>query len=194
MPIAEIVRWVVYAFNYPHTIDNGQGESLTFLRRIPTPEGDVLEVENTVQPAVGPPMHVHHFQEEALTVVEGRIGYQRKGEEPRFAGPGETVVFKPGEVHRFWNAGEGLLKCSGYIKPADSIEYFLSGIYAAQKKAGSLRPDMFEAAYLSRRYRSEFAMDEIPAFVQRFLFPVVILIGTLTGKYQKFADAPPPAR
>lgn len=194
MPIPKTVRWEVQASTYPHTIDNGQGERLTFLRRVPTPEGDVLEVENEVQPNVGPPMHVHHFQEEGLTVVEGRIGYQRKGEEPQFAEAGATVVFKPGEVHRFWNAGEGLLKCTGYISPADSIEYFLGGIYEAQKKAGSLRPDMFDAAFLARRYRNEFAMAEIPAFVQRFVFPVMVAIGNVTGKFRKFADAPPPAR
>jgi quercetin dioxygenase-like cupin family protein len=184
----------VHPLTYPHTIENGLGERLTFLRRVATPDGDVLEVENCVQPGVGPPMHVHHFQEEGLTVVHGRIGYQRKGEEPQFADSGATVVFRAGESHRFWNAGEDELKCTGYIKPADSIEYFLRGIYAAQKKAGSLRPDMFEAAYLMRRYRSEFGMDEIPAFVQRFVFPVVVVLGSLAGKYRKFADAPPPSR
>jgi quercetin dioxygenase-like cupin family protein len=40
-------------------------------------------------------MHVHNYQEEALTVQQGRIGYQRPGGPPRFAGPGETVVFEP---------------------------------------------------------------------------------------------------
>lgn len=181
-------------FSYPHTIDNGLGERLTFLRRVSTPEGEVLEVENSVQLGIGPPMHVHYYQEEALTVVQGRIGYQRKGEEPQFAEAGSTVVFKPREVHRFWNAGEDELRCTGYIRPPDSIEYFLGGIYAAQKKSGTLRPDMFESAFLMRRYRSEFGMDEIPAFVQKVLFPVVVAIGGLTGKYRKFADAPPPAR
>ena len=120
-------------FTYPHTIENGHGEKLTFLQRVQTPGGEVLEVENVVAPNVGPPMHVHYHQEEALTVVKGKIGYQRKGEPEQFAGVGETVVFKPGEMHRFWNAGEEDLHCKGYIKPPDSIEYFLRGIYNAQK-------------------------------------------------------------
>ncbi|HZH97479.1 MAG TPA: cupin domain-containing protein [Fimbriimonadaceae bacterium] len=181
-------------FSYPHTIENGMGERLTFLRRTQTPEGEVLEVENCVQPGVGPPMHVHYFQEEALTVVQGNLGYQRKGEEAQFASVGDTVTFAPGEMHRFWNAGEDELRCTGYVKPPDSIEYFLRGIYEAQKKSGSLRPDMMEAAFLMSRYRNEFGMDEIPPFVQRFVFPVMVLIGGATGKYKKFADAPPPAR
>ena len=181
-------------FTYPHTIDNGLGERLTFLRRVSTPQGEVLEVENSVQPGGGPPMHVHHHQEESLTVVQGRIGYQRPGEEPRYAGAGETVTFAPGEVHRFWNAGEGELRCTGNIRPPDSLEYFLREIYASQKRSGSMRPDPFDAAYLSWRYRDEFAMHEIPRFVQRFVFPVQVLIGRLLGKYRKYADAPEPVR
>src|SRR5665648_1300835 len=58
---------------YPHTIDNGAGERLTFLRRVQDSAGDRLEVENLVKPGSGPPMHVHHYQEEALTVEQGKI-------------------------------------------------------------------------------------------------------------------------
>ena len=100
-------------FSYPHTIDNGHGERLTFLRRVSTPEGEILEVESKVHPGSGPPMHVHYHQEEALTVVSGKIAYQKKGEQPQYAEAGETVVFKPGEVHKFWNAGEDELHLTG---------------------------------------------------------------------------------
>jgi quercetin dioxygenase-like cupin family protein len=180
-------------YTYPHTIENG-AESLTFLRRISEPDGDRLEVENCVKPGGGPPMHVHHYQEEALTIQQGRLGYQRPGEEPHFAEAGETVVFKAGEPHKFWNAGDNDLRCTGYIKPVDNIEYFLEKIYEAQKKTGGSRPDPFDAAFLTTRYRSEFAMLEIPGFVQRFIFPVQVAIGKLLGKYRKFADAPEPIR
>lgn len=179
-------------FSYPHTIDNGLGERLTFVRRTTTPEGERLEVENVVGPGAGPPMHVHWYQEEALTVQSGRIGYQRKGESPQFAGPGETIHFRAGESHRFWNAGTEELRCTGYIRPPDNIEYFLQGIYNAQRKSGVPRPDPFESAYLITRYRSEFAMDEIPALVQRIVLPMQVMLGHLLGKYRKFADAPPP--
>ena len=53
---------------------------------------------------------------------------------------------------------------------------------------------MFEAAYLIRRYRSEFVMLEIPALVQRLVFPILVTIGTLLGKYRRYADAPEPIR
>ena len=182
-------------YTYPHTIDNGGGgERLTFVRRVPGARGERLEAANVVEPGAGPIMHVHHYQEEALMVVEGRIGYQRPGEPARFAGPGETVTFRAGEAHRFWNAGEDVLRCKGYIEPADNIEYFLGAIFESQKHSGGSRPNLLDAAFLARRYRSEYRMVGIPAPVQRFVFPILVAIGGLLGRYKKYADAPEPVR
>ncbi len=181
-------------FTYPHTIDNGAGERLTFLRRVPGDRGDRLEVENVVAPGAGPPMHVHLHQDEALTVVEGRIGYERPGRPPRFAGPGETVVFAAGDAHRFWNAGDGDLRCTGYVEPADSIEYFLGEIYASVRRRGDGRPDPWDAAFLAHRYRGEFTMVAIPAPVRTFVLPLQVALGTLLGRYRKYAGAPEPVR
>ena len=179
---------------YPHTIENGAGERITFLRRVQGRAGERLEVENAVTPNAGPPMHVHHYQDEALTVKQGKIGYQRLGEPPRFGKAGETVAFKAGEAHKFWNAGQEELRCTGYIEPADNAEYFLTELYASTKRNGGGRPDPFDAAFLMRRYRSEFAMLEIPAAVQRLVFPVQVAVGRLLGRYRKYADAPEPVR
>ena len=126
--------------SYPHTIENGAGERLTFIRVVRDPAGAWLEVENTVKPGAGPPMHVHHRQEEALTVQEGRLAYQEPGEDARYAVEGETVVFKAGVPHRFWNPGSRDLRCRGYVRPADSLEYFLTEIYASQRRNGGTRP------------------------------------------------------
>ena len=93
-------------YTYPHTIDNGAGERLPFLRRVPESGGDRLEVENIVEPGAGPPMHVHHYQEEALTVQQGRLGYLRPGLPPQFAGPGDEQDLKTGPSARL---GSGLL-------------------------------------------------------------------------------------
>ena len=50
------------------------------------------------------------------------------------------------------------------------------------------------AENLLNRYKSEFAMLEIPGFVQKAIFPLVLFFGKLTGKDKKFADAPPPVK
>ena len=176
---------------YPTTIENGAGDRITFVRRVVGPAGDRLEVENALHPGGGLPMHVHHHQTEALTVREGRLAWQRPGEAPVFAGPGETVVFKPGEAHRYWNAGEAELRCTSIIAPAGNAEYFLSALYDSQKRHGGKGPGPFDTAFLASRFQDEFGMTVRP-LVRQLVFPLLLAIGSLFGKFDRFADAPRP--
>ena len=66
---------------YPRKIENGSGEALVFLGVVPDQGGDRLEVEVRAQPGAGPPMHVHYLQEEGMTVVTGKLGFQINGEQ-----------------------------------------------------------------------------------------------------------------
>ena len=177
---------------YPYTIDNGAGESLTFTGVVRDADGERVEADGFAKPGAGPPMHVHLLQEEAARVVAGRMGYQILGREPQFAGPGDLVVWPPGTPHRWWNAGDTDLRMTGWCKPPGNVEYFLGAIFASMKATGKNRPSIFDAAFLITTYRSEFAMLAIPAPVQRIIFPIAIAIGRLLGKYDKYADAPPP--
>jgi uncharacterized cupin superfamily protein len=179
-------------YPYPHTIDNGAGEQITFVGLVHKDDGEYLEVENRVKPGHGPIMHVHYHQDEALTVQQGKLGYLRAGEEPHYAGVGEQAVFKAGEAHRFWNAGQDDLICTGYATPPYNLEYFLTQLFDSTRRNGGKQPDPFEIAYLSTRYRSEFGVVTIPAFVQRTIFPILIMIGQMLGKYKRYADAPEP--
>ena len=175
----------------PHSIQNISGEKLTFLR-ISVKDGvEYLETEAEVQPNAGPPMHIHHKQDESMTVLSGKIGYQQLKAEKKYAGPGETVLFKAGVPHKFWNAGNEPLRLSGYVSPAYNIIYFLSQIYRSMNENGG-RPGMYDVAYLLHRYKSEFKMVAIPAPVQKLVFPVVLLLGNLRGKKKRFINAPDP--
>jgi quercetin dioxygenase-like cupin family protein len=180
---------------YPYTIENGAGEQLTFCGVVRDDnKGERLEAESRAQPGVGPVMHVHLMQEEVMVVKSGKVGYQIFGQEPRFASEGETAHFAPGVAHRWWNAGTTELRCTGWVKPPLNFEYFLTAIYESMKRNGGGRPDLFDVAFLLTRYRSEFGMIEIPMFVQRAFFPVLVAVGTALGKYRKFKDAPQPAK
>jgi len=181
-------------YTYPHTIENGAGERITFLRRVSGPTGDRVEGENVVSPGAGPPMHVHHLQHEVFTVQRGRMGYERLGEPPRFAEAGTTVPFKAGEGHRFWNAGDEDLVCTGYVEPADNVEYLLTEMFASAKRSGTGQPDPFDIAFLMTRYRSEFTPLAVPALVRSIMFPVLVAIGQALGKHRRFSDAPEPVR
>ncbi|HEX6063259.1 MAG TPA: cupin domain-containing protein [Longimicrobiales bacterium] len=181
-------------YDYPHTIENGHGERLTFRRRVRTPAGERVEGDNLIKPGAGPPMHSHHFQEEGFTVVQGRLGYQLLGESPQYAKAGESAVFPAGVPHRFWNAGDSDLICESYCSPPDNIEFFLTSIFDAQKRGQRGRPEIFAAAFLAWRYRSEYTLFDMPRLVQKIAFPAIVLVGTLLGKYRKFAQAPQPRR
>src|SRR6516225_2726417 len=119
---------------YPYAIDNGQGELLTFTGLTPGPDGVRLEVAGVAQPGAGPPMHVHYLQEEAARVERGRLGYQVFGGEERCAGPGEVVVWPAGTPHKWWNAGSEELHTTGWCSPPDSLEFFLSALFASTKE------------------------------------------------------------
>jgi quercetin dioxygenase-like cupin family protein len=178
--------------NYPKTIESGTGEQLTFLRKYVQNNVECLEAINSVQPGSGPPMHVHHLQDESITVVEGVLAGQVLGEEPRYFYPGETAFFARGVAHKFWNAGDTELKCTGFVSPVYNFEYFLTEIYRSTRESGKGRPGAFDAAYLLSRYRSEFDMLEIPSFVKNVIFPLSIFIGKLRRKHRRFANAPKP--
>ncbi|GAB3494055.1 hypothetical protein GCM10027341_09740 [Spirosoma knui] len=175
---------------YPHTIENGHGEKLIFQGVIREPDGDKVYGENFVSPGGGPPMHVHWLQDEGFTVIKGKIGYQIQGQPEQFAGEGDTILFKRGVGHRFWNAGTDTLQCKAWIKPANTIVFFLSSIFAAQTKSNTTRPELFDTAYLLTRYKSEYDMMEIPKFVRKGIMPVIYRVGKLLNKYEHFKDAP----
>jgi quercetin dioxygenase-like cupin family protein len=179
---------------YPLTIDNGSGETLIFMQVIQETDGDKVLGEARVQPRSGPPLHVHWLQDECFTVVKGKLGYQVQGGPEQLAGEGESILFKRGVAHRFWNAGEDEMQCKAWVKPAHNFVFFLSAIFAAQQKTGTNRPAMFDAAYLLRRYRSEYDMLDIPVFVKKVVMPATYFIGKLLGKYRHFKDAPEPVK
>ena len=136
-------------------------------------------------------MHVHYLQEEAAQVVRGRLGYQLLGGEPQFAGPGELVVWPAGYRAQGWNAGEDELHMTGWCSPPDNIEFFLRTLFASTKANGGVRPGLFDAAFLVTRYRTEFAMLELPAAVRHVLMAVAYVLVTCSAD-KKFADAPAP--
>ena len=139
-------------------------------------------------------MHTHFLQDECLKVVKGKMGYQTLGEEEKFAEAGEEILFKRGVPHRFWNAGDEVLNCVGWVDPPNTLVFYLKSLYAAIDKGKDGRPENFDSAYLMTRYKSEYDVPEIPGFVKKVIIPITFLMGKLTGKYKHFEGAPEPIR
>lgn len=184
-----------YPFKLPHRIQNFAGEVIIFKELVIDEDGvEMMLIENEVAPGSGPPFHVHFLQDEYLKVVEGKMGYQSSGEPENIANPGESALFKRGDVHRFWNAGDTLLRCEGWAKPANTLDFFLAATYASMDKAGTHAGDPFDSAYLITRYKTEYDIMVIPAFVKKVVMPIIVFIGKMLGKYKHFATAPAPLK
>src|SRR5512145_3083602 len=91
-------------YTYPHTIENGAGEGITFLRKVPSDAGDRLEIENVVTPGSGPPTHIHHYQEEAdgrlwphrLPATRRAAAVRRAGRHGHVQSGGAPQILEPG--------------------------------------------------------------------------------------------------
>jgi mannose-6-phosphate isomerase-like protein (cupin superfamily) len=179
----------------PVETDTGSGEQLRLLGVERDEKGEHLILEGFVQRGAGPPMHVHLLQDEGIRVVVGRLGYMVRspdGEDRKGSvGAGEEVVFRAGEIHRFWNHGEVPTRFADWVHPPGTFAWFITRLHASIRENGGERPAFLEGAYLSWRYRREFELEEIPGFVKRAVFPLVVVLGTLLGRYGKYRDAPP---
>jgi mannose-6-phosphate isomerase-like protein (cupin superfamily) len=67
--------------------------------------GGRLDVcENVTEPGAGPPLHIHHANDEAYYVLEGTFRV-RLGERTLTVAPGAFVFIPRGTPHAFMNAG-----------------------------------------------------------------------------------------
>lgn len=97
--------------------------------------------------------------------------------------PGEEYIFLPGEAHQFWNEGDDLLHYTGHVKPSHNYEYFIRQLYQSCNEANDDKPDPFDGQrFLLTRYKAEMDMLTIPRPVKKFVFPLLLVIGKLTGQ------------
>ncbi len=179
---------------FPVETDTGSGERLHLLGIEEDDHGEYLAIEGHLEPGVGPPMHVHFGQDEGVRVEDGVIGYtvldpsgeERSGQ----VGPGEEIRFLSGQFHRFWNDGDTPARITGWVRPPGNFPWYISRVHESLRNNGGERPGFFDGAFLSWRYRHEFQLAEIPIPVVRYVFPVVVGLGTLLGRYRKYRDAP----
>lgn len=88
----------------------------------------------------------------------------------------EAYVFASGEPHQFWNEGDQTLHYSGYVKPSNNYDYFISHIYQSANEANDDKPGSFDAAFLLTEYKSETDMLVIRKPVKMIMFPILLAI------------------
>lgn len=131
----------------------------------------------------GPPLHIHHVEDEAGTVRKGVL-HAIVGDRRVEARAGEDVFLPKGVPHRWWNGGDVTLEFDGWAKPGADVDKYLQAAFEIANAGPAGRPSLFYFAHLALRHRRTQQVLVIPRAVQAVLFPVLVAVGTLLGKYR----------
>ena len=165
-------------------LENRHSREILRIRRVRDASGQiVLTIEGSMPSRMsGPPLHVHFLQREEIVVKAGSLG-ARVGDETITVAAGGTGVFPAGVVHTWWNAGDDLLELSGRAIPAGDLDRFLQALLAVLNASPSGRPSIFYIAHVLWRHRHTQLVQVPPPYIQRIVFPVVLFVGRILGKY-----------
>jgi quercetin dioxygenase-like cupin family protein len=165
-------------------LQNRHTGEILYLRRVRGVDGQtVLTIDGSLPPrASGPPRHVHFHQREEGTVRAGSLG-ARVGREKIVVPAGGSAAFPAGVVHNWWNTGDDLLEFVGRAVPAADLDRFLQAIFAVLNASSTGRPSIFYMAHVLWRHRRTQALVSPPRTIQQIVFPLVLLVGRVLGKY-----------
>jgi hypothetical protein len=166
-------------------LENRHTGEILRMRRVRDAGGEtILTIDGSLPPRMsGPPVHVHLHQREEGSVKGGSLG-ARVGKEKMVVLAGGTAIFPAGVVHTWWNAGEDLLELSGRAVPAVDLDRYLQALFAVLNASASGRPSIFYLAHALWRHRHTQVVMTPPPAIQRIVFPVVLLVGRILGKYR----------
>jgi hypothetical protein len=77
-----------------------------------------------------------------------------------------------------------LLEIRGRAVPAADLDRSLQAVFEVLNASPSGRPSLFYLAHVLWRHRHTQAVLEPPLALQRIVFPLVLLVGRILGKYQ----------
>ena len=142
----------------PLIVGAGEGETFDCLGTLYTLKtsaaqsgGAVGLLEDLVAPGDGPPMHVHHREDEIFFILEGRFQVWCGGR-TWTAEPGATVFLPRGVPHTFRNVGDGPGRKLVTVVPG-GFEGFLADVAG---RGLHVPEDMAELVELAASYGLEF--------------------------------------
>ena len=97
---------------------------------------------------------------------------------------GGPVRLPMGSAHRWWNGGAETLQFDGFARPVIDLDRFLSAIFDVLNSGPARRPPVFYMAHLLWRHRKTQTVLIAPWWIQGVLFPTIVLIGILLGRYR----------
>ncbi len=101
----------------------GPGDRYTFLVTGAQTNGAYFIMEAIIPLGGGPPLHIHHREEESFYLLEGTLDITL-GEKKLKATNGDFVQIPRGMVHAFRNAGSATARMLLFFSPAGMDKYF----------------------------------------------------------------------
>lgn len=93
------------------------GDTVTFLKLASESGNEISELEITLVPGGGNPLHYHTSYTETFTAIQGELGLELKNKRKIILKPGESRLIRIGEVHRFFNPGDREIRFKNEVRP-----------------------------------------------------------------------------
>ena len=135
--------------------------------------------------------HVHPFQTEIFTVIEGRLGVKR-GREKLELGAGEVAMIDPGTPHKFWNAGDDEAHFVCEVRPALQFESLIETMFnlAADGKTNKKgMPNPLRLAVIANAHFDTVRLPFPPAILQKVGLALGAPFGKLVGYGSTYVPA-----
>ena len=159
------------------------GERL-HLRRVVRDGQLCLQFRSSLPPGrQGPPLHVHYRETEEGTVIGGTLGAEVDGRRIQVE-TGGRVILPMGSAHRWWNAGEQTLVMEAVSRPVVDLDVFLEAVFDVSNSGSANRPPLLYMAHLVWRHRKTQGALFMPWVFRTVLVPVMVLAGTILGRYR----------
>jgi len=159
------------------------GEQLR-LRRIVRDGVMCLELKGSLPPhRDGPPLHIHYGEDEEGIVLAGTLSGEVDGRRLQIDAGG-TARLPKGSAHRWWNDSDDTLVFEGIVKPVVDFDVYVAAAFDVLNSGPANRPPLFYLAHLAWRHRKTQAVLLAPRWARAVIVPIVVLVGTILGRYR----------
>ena len=160
------------------------GERLVFELTSHDTGGEYIRFETIVEPGGKvASAHVHPYQTEIFTVNAGTLGV-KLGREKVVLGEGASVQIEPGTAHRFWNAGDDVLRFTAEVRPSLAFESLIEtmfGLAADGKTNRKGMPNPLRLAVIAKHHFDVARLPVVPDALQRAALVPGVLLGRAVG-------------
>ena len=160
------------------------GERLVWELTSHDTDGDYTLFDTFVEPGGSvAAAHVHPYQTEIFTVIEGKLGVKR-GRDKLELEAGQVAVVDPGTPHKFWNAGDTTLRFRAEVRPALQFESLIEtmfGLAADGKTNRKGMPGPLRLAVVANHHFDVVRLPLVPQALQKLALVPGALLGRAVG-------------